>query len=73
LWGASNGGDAATTWEFTKMGGDWEPITLDGLKELGKEQYDPIDDVDDHDASLFFKTVELSSGFDTELGWRSIL
>jgi hypothetical protein len=55
------------------MGGDWKPITLDTLKELGEEQYDPIDDVDDHDASLFFKTVELASGFDTEAGWRSII
>jgi len=35
LWGASAGGDAATTWEFTQMGGRWEPITLDALKELG--------------------------------------
>jgi hypothetical protein len=32
-----------------------------------------MDDIDDHDASLFFKTVELSSGFDTEVGWRSII
>jgi hypothetical protein len=32
-----------------------------------------MDDLDDHDASLFFKTVELASGFDTEVGWRSII